>query len=139
MEKMIALGIDIAKAKFDAAIECEGSGKFEHGSFDNTPNGFKQLMKWLKQHRVTHVHACLEATGTYGDALAEFLHQIGHAVSVVNPAQIKAYADSRLQRNKTDKADAILLAQYCTSERVNLRLWTPPARGFQEIGVSGSQ
>lgn len=70
----------------------------------------------MKRHKIKHVHACLEATGIYSDGLAEFLHQAGYIVSVVNPAQIKAYADSRLSHNKTDKADATLLACYCRSE-----------------------
>jgi transposase len=127
----------MAKAKFDAAFERErkdgtdGTATFEHSTFDNTPQGFKQLAKWLKRHKITHVHACLEATGTYGDALAEFLHQAGHIVSVVNPAQIKAYADSRLSRNKTDKADAMLLARYCRSETPPA--WTPPAPELRDL------
>lgn len=59
------------------------------------------------------MHACLEATGTYGEALATHLHDSGHTVSIVNPAAIKAYAQSRLSRAKTDKADATLIAQFC--------------------------
>ena len=43
----------------------------------------------------------LEATGTYGEVLAEALITAGHAVSVVNPAQIKAFAQSQLSRIKT--------------------------------------
>lgn len=125
------LGIDIAKAKFDAAFEHEDTGKFEHATFDNTAKGFKQLMTWLKRQHVEQVHACMEATGTYGDALAEFLHQAGHVVSVVNPSQIKSYADSRLSRNKTDKADAILLARYCRSETP--LAWTPPPPELRDL------
>jgi transposase len=125
------VGIDIAKAKFDAAFEHGHTGTFEHGTFDNTAKGFKQLTNWLKRHRVEQVHACLEATGTYGDALAEFLHEAGHVVSVVNPAQIKAYADSRLSRTKTDKTDAILLARYCRSETP--MLWTPPPPELRDL------
>lgn len=55
----------------------------------------------------------MEATGTYADALALYLSEAGHLVSLVNPAQIKAYGQSHLSRAKTDKADAALIAQYC--------------------------
>jgi transposase len=43
------------------------------------------------------VHACLEATGRYGVAL--HLHDAGHRVSVVNPAQIKHFGRVKLGRN----------------------------------------
>jgi transposase len=58
----------------------------------------------------------MEATGTYGEALATYLHQSCHLVSIVNPAAIKAYGQSYLSRTKTDKADSTLIAQFC-SER----------------------
>jgi hypothetical protein len=40
------------------------------------------------------VHACLEATGAYGEALSAYLHEASHTVSVINPAAIKAYGES---------------------------------------------
>jgi len=109
------LGIDISKLKFDLCLSREG-GKFRHKVFPNSPVGFSQLSVWLSKQKVEQVHVCMEATGTYGEALATYLHEAGHLVSVVNPAVIKAYGQSRLSRTKTDKADATLIAQFC-SER----------------------
>ncbi|WP_206208751.1 IS110 family transposase, partial [Vogesella mureinivorans] len=57
--------------------------------------------------------ACLEATSTYGEGVAEFLHSQGHTVSIVNPARIKGFAISELSRTKTDKADAQLILRFC--------------------------
>lgn len=125
-----ALGIDISKRKFDACLLREG-GKLRHRVFPNTPDGFSQLSSWLAKHKAEHAHACLEATGIYGEALATYLHDAGHAVSVVNPAQIKAYAQSRLSRAKTDKADAALIAQFC-AERRRPR-WSPLSREVREL------
>ena len=104
------LGIDISKLKFDACL-VRDRGKLRHHVFPNTAAGFAQLSAWLAKHQVERAHACLEATGAYGEALATHLHAAGHTVSVVNPATIKAYAQSRLSRAKTDKADATLIAQ----------------------------
>src|SRR2546423_12701654 len=59
------LGIDISKLKFDVALILE-TGKFRHKVCPNTPAGFAQLSAWLTKHKVERVHACLEATGTYG-------------------------------------------------------------------------
>src|SRR5687767_5196920 len=103
------LGIDISKLKFDACLIPDGD-RLRHRIFPNSPAGFAQLSAWLSKHQVERVHACLEATGAYGEALATYLHDAGHTVSVVNPAAIKAYAQSRLSRVKTDKADATLIA-----------------------------
>ena len=57
------LGIDIAKAKFAAAL-LRPDGKIRHKSCANTPPGFAALAAWLQRQGVTHVHATLEATGT---------------------------------------------------------------------------
>ena len=110
------LGIDISKLKFDACLIRDG-GKLRHRVFPNSPAGFARLSAWLTKHHVERAHACLEATGAYGEALAAYLHDAGHTVSVVNPAAIKAYAQSRLSRAKTDKADATLIAQFCHERR----------------------
>ena len=47
---------------------------------------------------------------------AEFLYQQGYPVSVVNLTRIKRFGDSELHRNKTDKADAVLIAQFCLKD-----------------------
>jgi transposase len=127
---LLPLGIDISKAKFDVALRREG-GKFKHRVFPNTPAGFSQLIAWLARQKVERVHACLEATGTYSEPLATFLHERGQVVSVVNPAQIKSYAESHLSRAKTDKADATLIAQFC-SERCPPQ-WSPLPREVREL------
>lgn len=106
------IGIDISKLKFDLCLLRE-SGKLKHKIFPNTANGFAQLSAWLAKQKVQSAHACMEATGTYAEPLALSLHEAGHVVSVVNPAKIKAYAQSQLSRTKTDKVDATLIAQFC--------------------------
>jgi transposase len=106
------LGIDISKKKFDVCLILQ-TGKFRHRVFPNTDSGCEQLCAWLLKQKVERVHACMEATGTYAEPLALYLHEAGQMVSVVNPARIKAYAQSHLSRTKTDKADAQLIAQFC--------------------------
>jgi len=123
------LGIDIAKASFDVCLIIEGKNR--QAEFENNSSGFKKLSHWLGKHTPVKVHACLEATGQFGEALAEYLYQAGHMVSVVNPARIKAYGSSKLRRNKTDKADAELIAQYCLREQP--ALWTPPPASFKDL------
>jgi len=57
--------------------------------FSNDDKGFDQLIIWLERHQVHLVHACMEATSIYGEALAEYLYKAGHIVSIVNPVRIK--------------------------------------------------
>jgi transposase len=116
------LGIDISKQKFNVCL-INKSKKLRHKLFPNTASGFEQLREWLSKQRVERVHACLEATGTYGDSLSLFLHQAGHTVSVINPAAIKAFAASRLSRTKTDRVDAELIARFGLAQAPPA--WTP--------------
>jgi transposase len=109
------LGIDIAKLKFNVCL-IQHSAKLKHKVFPNTSTGCAQLKKWLTKQGVERVHACLEATGTYGEALALFLHQARHTVSVINPTAVKAFAGSRLSRTKTDRVDAELIARFCLAQ-----------------------
>ncbi len=124
------LGIDIAKVKFNACL-LQLTGKLKHKVFSNNAAGFAQLHEWLEKQEVPQVHACLEATGTYGEALSHYLHQQGHTVSVMNPAAIKAFAASRLSRTKTDRVDAELIARFCLAQQPPP--WTPPAPEVREL------
>jgi transposase len=118
------LGIDISKAKFTVALRTP-EGKTRRKTCPNTSAGFEELARWLTRQHVTQVHACLEATGTYGEALATWLYDAGHQVSVVNPAVIHAYARVQLARSKTDALDAELIAQFTVTQQPPR--WAPPA------------
>jgi len=124
------LGIDIAKLKFNVCL-INQQGKLKQKILANTPTGFEQLSEWLTKQGVQCVHACMEATGTYGEALALFLHQAHHTVSVVNPAAIKAFAQSRLSRTKTDRVDAELIARFGLAQAPPR--WTPLPPEVREL------
>lgn len=126
---MTTIGIDIAKDKFDLALYRDE--KYQLAQFANTPEGHRQMLKWLKKRAAQGSHACLEATGQYGEALAQTLHEHGYPVSVVNPARIKAYGASQLKRNKTDREDAKVVAHFCATQVPPL--WTPPPPEIQEL------
>jgi transposase len=123
------LGIDIAKDKFDVNLRpLETSDSRLEATFSNNPKGFKALQQWLVKNgprSSTRVHACLESTSRYGDALAHFLHQEDYQVSLVNPRRTRHYADSQLTRTVNDTIDARLIADFCASQRETLSLWEP--------------
>jgi transposase len=125
-----ALGIDVAKLKFNICLIRE-DGKLRHRVFANTPTGFNHLSEWLMKNHVARVHACLEATGTYSEALATYLHDNGHQVSLVNPAATKSYSGAQLSRTKTDRVDAELIARFCLTQKP--QLWVPAAPEIREL------
>jgi transposase len=118
------LGLDISKAKIHAALRL-ADHKVKRKTCSNTPAGFADLLLFLERHAPGLVHACLEATGTYGDGVALALHDAGHRVSLVNPAAIHAYAGSQLSRTKTDEVDAALIAHFAATQQPPA--WQPPA------------
>ncbi len=125
-----ALGIDIAKLKFDVCL-IKPAGGVKHKVFANTRHGFEQLIRWLDSHQVSNLHACLEATGSYGEPLALFLFEAEITVSLVNPAAVRAFANAGLSRTKTDKVDAELIARFCLAQQP--KAWQPPAPELREL------
>jgi len=124
------LGIDIGKDQFMTLLLNEEQPS-EPATFDNNSDGFARLQRFLKKRKLKRLHACMEATGRYYEALADFLYAQGYTVSVVNPAQIKAYGDSQLRRNKTDALDAALIADFCRTQQPPL--WTPPPPEWRQL------
>ncbi|MFZ6644041.1 IS110 family transposase, partial [Undibacterium sp. TC4M20W] len=73
----------------------------------------------------------MEATGIYWEAVAHYFAQQKFPVSVVNPAQIKAFGVSRLVRTKTDKVDARLISEFAFER--NPGLWAAPSLAEQSL------
>jgi len=67
----------------------------------------------------------------YSLQLAIALYEKGIKVSVVNPLQIKRFAQTKLKRTKTDQVDAALIAEY--GERMQPKLYEPPAPFMRQL------
>jgi transposase len=117
------LGLDISKLTLDACLVDE---RGEHvKKVANNAKGFVQLRRWLENRRVKPpLHACMEATGSYYEGVAEALCDAGFLVSVVNPRRIKAFSETVLMRTKTDAVDARLIADFC--RKYEPPAWIPP-------------
>jgi len=100
------------------------------GQFPNNQKGHVKLLKWAKRLAGNStIHFCMEATGSYGDAIALYLAEAGHLVSVINPYRIHHWAISRGLGNKTDKVDARAIARYCLNEKPDVwRMAAPEVR-----------
>lgn len=123
------VGIDVSKERLDVLLlrvgEAEEKSQQEGQQFTNTPTGYGKLQTWLNRRlKAEQLHVCLEATGWYSEAVASYLYERGYRVSVVNPARVKGYAASQMRRNKTDRLDAELLADFARTQQP--AVWTPP-------------
>jgi len=126
------VGVDVAKSKLDVALLDE-RGKVKNHVFNNDAKGHAALMGWLGDRggSPAHLRVCMEATGVYGEALAIALVDAGWCVSVVNPARIKGFAQSELVRNKTDRADAALLARF--GQAMQPEPWVAPPLEVRQL------
>jgi len=111
MESIEALyvGIDVAKAKLDVALDADGD-VFE---ITNDLSGLTQLIDRLKTQSVALV--ALEASGGYETLAVATLGAAGFPVALVNPRQVRDFARSTGRLAKTDAIDAKLLARFAVT------------------------
>jgi len=101
---MIAAGIDTGKHKLDVAIH----GDSKRWQFDNDPTGVSDLVRLLRRRKVSRVG--IEATGGYERKVVTALRKTGFTVVMLQPVQVRGYAQSVLCRAKSDKIDCGLIA-----------------------------
>lgn len=115
------IGIDISKATFNAAYLNE-QNQWVEKEFKNTPTGRNDLLHWAGKDTCF----TMEATGYYHVQTAIHLHENASVVYVCNPMLVKRFSQMRLQRAKTDRADARMIAEYSRLNEDHLRVWEAP-------------
>lgn len=129
-----AVGIDVSKASLEIVVLGKDADRSVARSIPNTEDGFEELRQWIDREvevDLKEIHVCLEASGGYERPVARYLHEQNLTVSVVNPRRTSAYADSRLNRSKTDPVDARLLARFCRREEPSS--WQPASSDQQDL------
>jgi len=109
---MITVGIDIG-GKQHAVARChEGMDKADREVLRVSQDraGFDRLDAWLARQEEPIGQVTMESSGHYWMGLAAHLRDQGLPVAVVNPLRAKYFARSRMQRTKSDPADARSLA-----------------------------
>jgi len=123
------LGIDVSKNTLDASLSSRN--RVRARSVANSSDGWRDLLDWLTTEKIRRVHACMESTGRYSLGIACALYEAGHIVSIVNPAQIRDFARTKLGRNKTDEVDAAHIREYC--ELFKPQPWAPPSEAHRRL------
>ena len=128
---MFYLGVDVAKKKLDCMLLDTSSGKLKSKVVSNSPAGFTELLEWLDKNKVVNPHVVMEPTGMYHENAALALADAGLVVSLVNPAQLRAFAQGLGVKTKTDKADSAVLARFGAAQ--NPAPWRPPSASARRL------
>ena len=91
---------------------------------NHTVNNLEELVKYLKSLN-GETRIIMEYTGKYFQPIARYLHKAGFFVSVVNAILVHEYGQNTLRKAKTDKKDAIKLANYAIDRWLELVLYIP--------------
>lgn len=122
---MNAVGIDISKGKsMIAVMRPFGEVVASQYEITHTDRELKELTKFLKGLS-GETKVIMEYTGRYYQLIARHLREAGIFVSVVNAILVHDYGGNSLRRVKTDKKDAIKIANYGLDRWVDLMEYTP--------------
>jgi transposase len=128
---MFYLGVDVSKAKLDCMLLDSTTGKVKSKSLANKPEGFKQLLEWLMKNKAPKPYVVMEPTGVYHEPAALALTDAGLTLSLVNPAQLRQFAQGLGVKTKTDKADSMVLARYGATQKP--QVWQPPSKSARRL------
>lgn len=125
---LAALGIDVSKDTLDVCLLQDNRAL--HQRFANAADGHAALLAWLGAQGVAQAQIALEATGAYSLAVAAAAQAAGHHVAVLNPRRLLDFARSLGRRNKTDRADAQIIARFAATQPLEAWQPLPPAQAL---------
>lgn len=127
-KQVFYVGVDVGSQELVAVVAERRPRRFKHSH-----SGIKEMVVWAERNASGgSLHFCMEATGIYGYSVACRLYrEHGCSVSVINPAQIAAYARAQLRRTKTDVVDARVILSFAASQKP--ALWEPESKALREL------
>src|SRR5580704_2987554 len=111
----IVIGIDVAKDRLDVCVRPGGE------SFVVVRNGAGIAELSERLLKLAPRLVAVEATGGFETVVAAGLAAASLPVVVVNPAQVRAFAQALGKRAKTDPIDANMIARFVEATRPDLR------------------
>ena len=122
---MNSVGIDISKGRSTVAV-MRPFGEVVISPFEvrHTDSELSELARQLKSLN-GETRVVMEATGNYHAPVAKLLHNAGLYVSVINAKLVHGYGNNDLRRVKTDRKDAVKLANYGLDRWLTLPRYVP--------------
>jgi transposase len=111
----LVVGIDVSKAQLDVHVRPSG----ESFVVPRNGAGLDELVSRLKA--VLPALIAVEATGGFECLVTAALAGAGLPVVVVNPAQVRAFANALGKRAKTDPIDAAVIAHFVEATKPDVR------------------
>jgi transposase len=111
----IVVGIDVSKDRLDVHVHPAGEAFAVPRNAEGLDALIARLLP-LKAHAVA-----VEATGGFETVVAASLGGAGLPVIVVNPAQVRAFAQALGKRAKTDPIDAAVIARFVEATKPEVR------------------
>ncbi len=130
---MYAVGIDVSKGKSTVAINHNGILLEKPFEIKHTNEGFDILLDKIKEFPNEDIKFVMEATGIYHLPILSKLLELKYFVCVENAFLIKKYFDVNLRKVKTDKKDAVKLANYCSDKWNTLKPYTIQDNTYEEL------
>jgi transposase len=126
MQSILDLGADV-DSRF-VMVAC-AAGSFRP---QRIANERQAILAWLRKiPRGSRL--AMESTGGYQELLAELGHKTGMQVFVINPRDLRRYAEGIGRRGKTDRMDAEVIARYVAREHSELHGYVPPSKAQREL------
>lgn len=123
---MFAVGVDVSNGRsMVAVVGAKRNVIMKPFEVQHTNDGFAALVEKLNDLN-GEVRIVMEHTGRYYESFAMSMHRAGFFVSAVNPLAIKNYQEGiSIRKVKTDKADALKIAQFTIDKWDVLPHYTP--------------
>jgi transposase len=122
---MNAVGIDVSKgSSMVAAVRPLGKVVAKPFEVCHTANELRKLADFLKSLD-GEVRVIMEYTGRYYEPIARYLHDDGFFVAAVHAKLIHDFGNNSIRKVKTDKADALKIANYGLANWTSLKGYSP--------------
>lgn len=130
---MIAVGIDVSKAKSTVAVlNSDGSIRAKPFTMHHTLSDMDAMVKYLNDLDESFT-ILMEYTGHYHYPVLKKLQEEGFPVCLVNPYQMKKYGDVEIHKAKTDKKDALRIAKYALEKSYMLTPYTSLEQKYEDL------
>lgn len=100
-------GIDVGKNNLDIAVWGKPAALLR---IPRDTAGLARLIAWLHEHEVVRIG--LEASGGYEREVLDTLQDAGFAVALLNPRQVRRFAQAKGRLAKNDRLDARIIAEF---------------------------
>jgi len=130
MEWKLIVGVDVSKQTVDVTFfEAINMKDHKYCQFANTENGYKEMLKWIRQSvkfSKEQILFCLENTGVYSLRFSALFTDENYFLWVENPLQVKRSLG--IKRGKNDKLDSYAIANYAYRFRDKAKRFKMPSK-----------